>query len=50
MVIPTDTPDVVLFADQEGMIRFWNKGAERILSFSEEEVLGNSPDLIMPEK
>ncbi len=39
-----------MFADQERMIRFWNKGVEQILSFSEEEVLGYSPDLIIPEK
>ncbi len=49
-LILKDTPDAVLFADQEGMIRYWNKGAERIFGFSEEEALGNSLDLIIPEK
>lgn len=44
------TPDAVLWADQRGIIRFWNKGAERIFGFCADEALGNSLDLIIPEK
>lgn len=44
------TPDAVLFADQQGSIRFWNEGAERIFGFPAEEALGNSLDLIIPDK
>ena len=44
------TPDAVLFADQRGIIRFWNKGAERIFGFSTDDALGNSLDLIIPGK
>lgn len=44
------TPDAVLFADQKGLIRYWNNGAERIFGFSAEEALGRSLDLIIPEK
>ncbi|MBN1957401.1 MAG: PAS domain S-box protein [Desulfuromonadales bacterium] len=44
------TPDGVLFADQEGIIRYWNEGARRIFGYSKEEALGASLDLIIPEK
>ena len=44
------TPDGVLFADQEGIIRYWNEGARRIFGYSKEEALGTSLDLIIPEK
>src|SRR5262249_24102020 len=42
-------PDAVIYADHEGIIRFWNAGAERIFGFSEAEALGKSLDLIIPE-
>lgn len=44
------TPDAILFADREGLIRVWNAGAERIFGFSQAEALGQSLDLIIPEK
>jgi PAS domain S-box-containing protein len=31
------------------MIRFWNRGAERIFGFSEEEALERSLDIIIPK-
>jgi len=40
----------MLFADQEGIIRLWNKGAESIFGYSAREALGQSLDLIIPEK
>ena len=42
-------PDAILFADREGIIRLWNKGAELVFGFSAEEALGQSLDLIIPE-
>jgi PAS domain S-box-containing protein len=42
--------DGMLFADQEGIIRLWNKGAESIFGYSAREALGQSLDLIIPEK
>jgi PAS domain S-box-containing protein len=42
--------DAVLFADRDGKIRFWNAGAAAIFGWSEVEALGNSMDLIIPEK
>jgi PAS domain S-box-containing protein len=34
------TPDAVVYADAEGLIRFWNAGAERIFGFVAAEALG----------
>ena len=42
--------DAVILADREGLIRFWNAGAERIFGYSGEEALGRSLDLIIPER
>ncbi len=43
-------PDAILFADREGIIRLWNQGAERIFGYAAEEAIGQSLDLIIPEK
>ncbi len=43
-------PDAILYADREGTIRLWNKGAERIFGFAAKDALGRSLDLIIPEK
>jgi PAS domain S-box-containing protein len=42
--------DGILFADREGTIRLWNIGAETIFGYSAREALGQSLDLIIPEK
>ena len=44
------TPDAILYADRDGIIQLWNNGAERIFGYSAEEALGQSLDLIIPEK
>lgn len=43
-------PDAIMFADREGLIRIWNRGAEEIFGFTAAEALGQSLDLIIPEK
>jgi PAS domain S-box-containing protein len=43
-------PDAIVLADLEGVIRFWNGGAERIFGFSQEEAVGRSLDIIIPER
>ena len=43
-------PDAIMFADREGIIRLWNKGAERIFGCPAEQAIGQSLDLIIPEK
>ena len=41
--------DAIVYADAEGVIRVWNRGATRIFGFAEAEALGRSLDLIVPE-
>ncbi|PZQ80840.1 MAG: PAS sensor domain-containing protein [Ancylobacter novellus] len=41
--------DAVVASDAEGLIVLWNAGAERIFGFSEDEALGASLDIIIPE-
>lgn len=43
-------PDAVVFADREGVIRVWNRGAEAMFGFRADEAVGRSLDLIIPEK
>lgn len=42
--------DAILIADRQGVIRYWNGGAERILGFLAEEAVGQSMDIFIPEK
>lgn len=44
-----EAPDAMVYADREGVVRFWNRGAERIFGFSETEAVGQSLDIIIPE-
>ncbi len=48
--IVEDSPLAILFADREGKIRLWNAGAEAMFGYSGEEALGQSLDLIVPER
>ena len=42
--------DAIVFADRDGIIRLWNAGAEAIFGYSTQEALGQTLDLIVPEK
>jgi PAS domain S-box-containing protein len=42
--------DAIVAGDSEGRITFWNPGAERIFGFSRFEAIGQSLDLIIPER
>ena len=42
--------DAIIASDREGKITFWNPGAERIFGFSGAEAIGQSLDLIVPER
>lgn len=48
--IVESTPDAVVFSDQDGIIRVWNRGAEAIFGYSAEEAVGEMLDVIVPEK
>ena len=41
--------DAIVYADADGVIRRWNRGASRIFGFTEAEAIGRSLDLIIPE-
>ena len=43
-----NTPDGILFADHNGIIRFWNAGCERIFGHAASEAVGQSLDIIIP--
>jgi PAS domain S-box-containing protein len=42
-------PDALLVADRQGIIRYWNRGAEQMFQHPASEALGQSLDLIIPE-
>ena len=42
--------DALIFADRDGIIRLWNPAAEGIFGYTEEETIGQSLDLIIPER
>ena len=41
--------DAIIATDRDGLITFWNPGAERIFGFAAGEAIGRSLDLIIPE-
>ena len=42
--------DAIVVADASGAIDLWNPAAERLFGFTQAEALGNSLDLIIPER
>jgi PAS domain S-box-containing protein len=48
--IVEDSPIAILFADRDGKIRLWNAGAEAMFGYPAQEALGQSLDLIVPER
>lgn len=48
--IVTNSQEAIIFADHEGKIQLWNSGAEAIFGYHAEEALGQSLDLIIPER
>lgn len=43
-------PDAILYADVDGIIRLWNGGAERVFGVPATQAIGQSLDLIIPER
>ena len=44
-----NAPDAMLISDREGIIRFWNSGAEQMFGYTPAEAVGQSLDLFIPE-
>jgi PAS domain S-box-containing protein len=42
--------DAIIFADRDGVVRFWNEGAEVIFGYTAEEAVGRTLDIIIPER
>jgi PAS domain S-box-containing protein len=42
--------DAVIFADVDGVIRRWNQAATEVFGFTASEALGQSLDLVVPER
>lgn len=42
--------DAIIASDADGAITLWNPGAARMFGYAEEEALGQSLDLITPER
>lgn len=42
--------EAIIAADREGVIRFWNPGAERIFGHDAADAMGQSLDLVIPER
>lgn len=49
-IIEESTLDAVIYADRSGAIRLWNDAATELFGYSAEEAVGQSLDLIVPEK
>ncbi len=42
--------DAIVLTDRDGVIRYWNAGAEAIFGWKAEEAVGKSLDLMIPER
>ncbi len=45
-----DSQVAIIFADRDGIIHFWNSGAEAIFGYAAKETIGQTLDLIVPER
>ncbi|HLI20292.1 MAG TPA: PAS domain S-box protein [Stellaceae bacterium] len=48
--IVRNAADAIVYADNDGIIRFWNSGAARIFGYSQGEAVGRPLDIIIPER
>lgn len=48
--IVEETQVAIIFSDRDGIIRLWNSGAEAMFGYRAGEALGQSLDLIVPER
>jgi PAS domain S-box-containing protein len=42
------SPDAMIFADRDGLIRIWNARADEMFGYTAREAIGASLDLIIP--
>ncbi len=46
--ICSNTADAIISLDTEGIVRTWNRGAEMMLGYSEQDVLGRHFGMLVP--
>ena len=44
------SPDAMIYSDIQGRVRVWNAAASKMFGFSAEQPIGQSLDIIIPEK
>lgn len=44
------TTEALIYADEQGIIRVWNHASEEMFGFSQAEAIGQSLDIIIPER
>ena len=44
-----ESPEAVIWADREGIIRFWNRSAEEVFGYTAAETVGQRMDMLIPE-
>jgi PAS domain S-box-containing protein len=49
-LIVEQAPDAVIFADRRGKIQIWNNAAANLFGYSLDEALGQSLDIIIPDR
>jgi PAS domain S-box-containing protein len=42
--------DAIVASDKDGIIQFWNPGAERIFGYTSVDAIGKSLDIVIPER
>jgi PAS domain S-box-containing protein len=50
VALVANTDHAVIVADTDGVICFWNPGAERMFGYSRAEAVGETLDIIIPDK
>ncbi len=48
--IVEDTHLAIIFADRDGIVRLWNAGAEAMFGYRSAEAVGQTMDMIIPER
>ncbi|MGH3384505.1 MAG: PAS domain S-box protein [Nocardioidaceae bacterium] len=48
--IVAESSDAIIFAGRDGVIRLWNAGAERLFGHQARSAIGQSLELIIPER
>jgi PAS domain S-box-containing protein len=50
VAVLSTSADAIVGADKDGIIFFWNPGAERIFGYARPDAVGQSLDIIIPER